>query len=254
MASAGKIDSLHQSFADRINDLTALRVAIQSSMEGWKRVVKGTTISFEMVCRQHTTTAERKRGGRCPVFQIDPNRDPFEDQPWAGWYEEWFCVQHKDFDLIGAGWTFFWGADGRLGREQEILRAEWDQVPETDDQKRYRRGGIAAQPHWHLDTGVMAGYSRPTPPVARSTEVIALEELASDASPSLVEIGQVSGIQELDISGMHLGMGGWRNHENHPRCWQTLLGANWNDLILWAEQTLRSARDQFSNVDVTHFP
>ncbi len=67
--------------------------------------------------------------------------------------------------------------------------------------------GIAAQPHWHLDTGVMAGYSRPTPPVARSPEVIALEEIVSDASPALLEIEPVSGIQELDISGMHLGMG-----------------------------------------------
>jgi hypothetical protein len=251
MASAGEIETLHHAFTDCISDLMAMHAAIRSPVEGWKRVVKGTKISFEMVCHEHTTAAERKRGGRCRVFPIDPSKQSLEDRAWAGWHEEWHCVQHNDFDLIGAGWTFFWGIDGRLRREQEILRAEWDQVPETEDQKRYCRGGVAAQPHWHLDTAIMAGYSRPAPRVARVAETVELEEIISDAGPALVEIGQPIGIQELDISGMHLGMGGWRNHDKHPRCWQMLVGQSWTDLILWAEQTLRSARDQFREVDVT---
>jgi hypothetical protein len=250
MASADNVEKLHNLFASSIRDLTALHPTIRSPIEGWKRVVKGTRVSFEMVCRGHTTTATRRKGGRCPVFPVSRQEQPFDDQAWAGWHEEWHCVQHNDFDLIGVGWTFFWGRDGRLGRDQEILRAEWDQIPETEHQK-YRRGGLVAQPHWHLDTAIMAGYSRPATQVAHAREAVELDEIVSDTRHALMEIGPPVGIQELDISGMHLGMGGWYNHDSHPRCWQMIVGEDWKNLVLWAGNTLQSARDQLRNVVVT---
>jgi len=249
MASDGEIEELHRALAHRIADLTAMNVAMRGPAEDWTRVVRGSSVSFEMTSADYTTVAERKRGGRCLVFPLN-RHELSEDQPWAGWYEEWYCLGRGDFDLIGLGWTFFWGVDGRLGREQEIFRAEWDQIRERDDQ-RHRRGVLAAQPHWHLDTAIMAGYSRPVirePPAIRSTE---LEEVPSDAGPALVEVASPAGIQELDVSGMHLGMGGWRNHDGHPRCWQVQFGERWSEVIVgWAERTLQSARDQFSEVRV----
>jgi len=249
MASVSRIERLHQTLENRIHHLTRMQVLIRCRVENWKRVVKGSTTSFDMVCRDYTATAERKRGGRCPVFR--PSRGPasLEDQLWAGWHEEWHCEQRNEFDLIGVGWTFFWGVGGRLGREQEILRAEWDQVPDAMDQF-HRRGGSAAQPHWHLDTGIMAGYSRPVSRQVPAGEPPVLEELASEIESALEEIGDSVGIQEIDLSGMHLGMGGWQNHNDHPRCWQRQVSEDWGELILWAERTLESARDQFGELKI----
>ncbi len=242
MASVSRIERLHQTLENRIHRLTRMQVSIRSRVENWKRVVKGSTTSFDMVCRDYMATAERKRGGRCRVFR--PSRGPasLEDQLWAGWHEEWHCEQRDEFDLIGAGWTFFWGVEGRLGREQQILRAEWDQI--------HRRGGFAAQPHWHLDTGVMAGYSRPVSRQVSASEPTVLEELTSDTESALEEIGDSVGIQEIDLSGMHLGMGGWQNHNDHPRCWQREVSEDWEELVLWAGRTLESACDQFGELKI----
>jgi hypothetical protein len=251
MASAGEIERFHYSLSDCIRELTAMRAAVQSSQEGWRRVQKGGRVVFDLLDPNHTAFAERRRGGRCPVFSVERNSEPLEDQAWAAWHEEWYCAQRNDFDLIGVGWTFFWGIEGRLGPDQEILRAEWDQVPETESQS-HRRGGNAAQPHWHLDTGLMVGYTRPISPAIRTAASGELEEVAPDVGSALIEIGRPTGIQELSLSGMHLGMGGWRNHGDHPRCWQMPIDHDWRGpIVLWAEQTLRLARDQFRCARVT---
>jgi hypothetical protein len=194
-------------------------------------------------------TADRKIGGQCPVFPIGGDPVLLEDQVWAGWHEEWYRDEHGVFDLVGVGWTFFWGVSGRLGCEQQVLRAEWDQVPDTQDQK-HRRGKIAAQPHWHLDTGIMVGYSEPVLRTEPMIELTELEEFAAEAHSDLEEIGGRSGIQDLDFSGMHLGMGGWENHDKHPRCWQVSVCEDWSAVILWAERTLQSACEQFRGAKV----
>ncbi len=50
---------------------------------------------------------------------------------------------------------------------------------------------------------------------------------------------------------MHLGMGGWEHEDEYPGCWQFGLTAELSELILWAERTLQSARDQFEELSVT---
>ncbi len=78
-----------------------------------------------------------------------------------------------------------------------------------------------------------------------------LEELPCITQPELEEIGEPVGLQELDLSGMHLGMGGWENHDAHPRCWQMEVSEDWQALVRWAERTLQSAREQFQAVRAT---
>ncbi|GAH57270.1 unnamed protein product, partial [marine sediment metagenome] len=39
---------------------------------------------------------------------------------------------------------------------------------------------------------------------------------------------------------MHLGMSGWQNAKEHPACWQSQIGNEWNELVIWAERVLRS--------------
>ena len=254
MASIGDIKTLHETLEKRLRNLTRMQFSIRSHDPDWEQAVKRSTttfgISFDMFCRGHTEFGQRKRGGRCPVFPLGQDPLSFEDQAWAGWHEEWYCNGRNVLDLIAVGWTFFWGIGGRLGREQEVLRAEWDQLPDAIDQS-HRRGGFAAQPHWHLDTDVMPGYSRPVSSQSRVDDSGVLEELPFDVESALEEIGDSIGIQQLDLSGMHLGMGGWENHEDHPRCWQKQVSEDWGELALWAERTLESARDQFRELKIT---
>ena len=159
MASIGRIETFHRTLVDHLHVVMGQRFSIRHG--NWKHVVKGSTISFDMVRDDYTTTAERTQGGRCPVFPLRP-APTFEDQVWVAWHEEWHCEQRGEFDLIGGGWTFFWGTEGRLGCEQEILPCGMGPSARPRG-SAHRRGGIAAQPHWHLETGMMAGYTRPIP-------------------------------------------------------------------------------------------
>ena len=101
------------------------------------------------------------------------------------------------FDLIGVGWTFFWGVEGRLNCEQEVLLRSGIRYP--TQRTRGTVAGALPQPHWHLDTGMMASYSRPIlreGPIIEPTE---LEELLVSTQPELEEIGEIVGLQELDL-------------------------------------------------------
>jgi len=250
MASCEEIETFHQFLANGLSNLTGLRLHVRSHKKNWKTVVRGFPVSFDMVCDDFSVIADRKIGGRCPVFPADRDRDWLKDQVWAGWHEEWYCERHKVFNLVGVGWTFFWGIAGRLGCEQQILRAEWDQVPNMPNQK-HRRSKIAAQPHWHLDTDIMVGYSAPVSRTDSIVQFTELEERSPETHSELEEIGGTLSIQLLDFSGMHLGMGGWKNHREHPRCWQVPIPQDWSVIILlWAERTLQSACEQFQGAKV----
>jgi hypothetical protein len=244
MTTVGNIESLQRKIEQRIASAIDNKVNIRTRDIGWKKAMNGSRIAFDMSCDKFPSTAQRKRGVRCPVFPLRSGFDLLEAQIWASWHEEWHCEKRGAFDLVGVGWTFFWGFDGRLGQETEIIRAEWDHVK--------HRGGFAAQPHWHLDSALMVGYTRPRPTPLPKREMSDLVELPQpEYSGRLIEIGESLEIQEVDVSGMHLGMGGWEHDDSHPRCWQFALTAELNELVLWAERTLQSARDQFMELKVT---
>jgi hypothetical protein len=244
MATPRDIQNFHMDIKRRIAELIGLRGAtIASSHEEWNRLSAGARILFEMYPGNNGTFAERQKGGRCPVFPLKASLADEENQAWAGWHEEWLCVKSRQYGLVGAGWTFFWGILGRLTKEQQIFRAEWDEAE--------HRGRLAPQPHWHMDTNIMVGYT-PTPSSRRSADIDGLVELPSipDCKSALCEISPPEGLQEISLGGMHLGMGGWSNHSNHPQWWQRHVGENWTALAEWAERTLRLAMDQLNELRV----
>jgi hypothetical protein len=240
MATVGNIESVQRRIERQIGSVIGRRTVIKPQNNAWKKATRASRIAFDMFCDGIPSTAERKRGGRCPVFPVTPDASALIDQVWASWHEEWQCEKKGDFDLVGVGWTFFWGVDGRLSRETEIVRAEWDHVK--------HRGGFAAQPHWHIDTEMMVGFTRPRSTQPSVNEPADLVELPRPESDGLVEIGESLEIQGIDVSGMHFGMGGWEHHDTHPRCWQSALTTELTELVLWAERSLRSARDQFQEL------
>jgi hypothetical protein len=242
MATSSDIQRFHVDIESRIADLIRLRrVTSNPQPKNWERVPAKTRILFDMFSRGCYDFAEREIGGRCAVFPLNASLADEENQAWAGWHEEWLCVKSREYALIGVGWTFFWGVYGRLSKVQQIFRAEWDET-------KYR-GRVAPQPHWHLDTNIMVGYTT-TPRVRRPADSESLVELPpiSDSQAALYEIFPAEGLQDISLGGMHLGMGGWSNHSKHPEWWQCRVGEDWNALADWAERTLQSARDQFEEL------
>jgi len=247
MPAAREIKYLHRRIAKRIRNILGHRIQIipAGRLTNWERAASHTIIRFYIVVTDDIGKQDfvlRDRGGRCPVFIVKQ----FTDQNrgvWAGWNEEWVSESGAEFGLIGASWTFFWGIEGQEQKAQ-ILRAEWDQIE--------RRGGIAPQPHWHVDSELVT----PLPIKYVATYDIGetpveLEELPVQIDQNgLEEIVTIEGLQGIDISGMHLGMSGWQNAEKHPACWQSQIGNEWDELVIWAERVLYSIIEQFDRLRI----
>ena len=243
MASSDEIAVLHSQWVERIRNVTGHSVRFRNLTESWEHVAVARNVAFDVVLAPYAVYAERKRGGRCPVFPLRCAPANSDDDAWAGWYETWVCQKRQHFDLIGAGWTFFWGMEHRLGRDQQVIRAEWDQAE--------HRGRLVAQPHWHVDTDIMVGYSTRHPSVPSvPREGAVLQELPAGLERQALEEISPNGVQELDLSAIHLGMGGWLNDVGHPTCWQRHVRGACVELLDWSERTLLLAIDQFREVRV----
>ena len=181
---------------------------------------------------------DRDLGGRTFVFRLVDQPEE-EATLWAGWYDQWRAVGDGTFNLVAMSWTFYWGVYYRP--RKAILRADWDSL--------HYRNQRAAQPHWHIDPGLLVDSYRPIvviashPPSALTESDDLLEHPPEEAG--LVEFPVPTGIQELSMKGMHLAMGGWNHANTHPGCWRYGLPTNWTDITKWVERTLTYAREQF---------
>lgn len=176
-------------------------------------------------------TAERDIGGSSVVFAL-PELDPLSGTVWFSWHEEWSPDGPRFLDLYTASLTFFWGRTGR--KKGQVLRAEWD----------HKDSGLAAQPHWHVDAAFLLELREMLPPPSIPIEF--QEEGTGDAPieeiPSSLPAN--TELREIDLSGLHLGMGGWENAAETPDWWQRRASTG-VALAIWAERTLSYARDQF---------
>lgn len=251
MKTSGALDGLHdwlsQKFKSRLGDE---RVTIVGAEKKWKEASASSRspakISFRFCDVDCSERVTRERGEAQVVFALC--RCP-EDQKclWFGWYDEWKKVGADSYLFVGASMSFYLGYAGR--DKTQILRAEWDSTA--------IRASNAAQPHWHVDTQLMVDFeSRSFLPIQRDDryQVVTeggLEELMpSQAENVLEELGASANersVQDLNMSGMHLGMGGWRNSSSHPACWQCPIEDH-AQLIDWADFTLASVCDQFVRV------
>lgn len=171
-------------------------------------------ISYRLVGRS-VKFVERNRGERSTAV-------PFTDNALVGLHSEWDRKQGK-YCLVGLSYSFF------LRRNYDsffpqLLRAEWDHV--------LCRGDGVAQPHWHIDSEVL--FEIPTSP--RSPPANEAEDLDSRSDT----------INE-DVSGIHLGMGGWtQNAEDSPRCWQNAVSPE--AVLRWTSALFTYMRQEFSRI------
>ena len=243
--TSDNINSLHNNVARVVREVTGthLQIVSTSHRKDWESARKGSVVSFEFEPHpEHPTFAltdyiERNRGRRTFVFCLitQEQEDP---TLWASWYEEWKVDSQQDdrFDLIALSWTFYWGVYNR--HRTNIIRADWDAL--------YVRSQGAAQPHWHVDPSLLVNsYTR----IRRAPDIDAADdtllELPHDYG-GLEEIGQApTGLQEVSLGGMHLGMGGWNHPGEHPSCWRRNLPTAWQEITEWVRKTLEYATDQF---------
>jgi hypothetical protein len=178
---------------------------------------------------------DRDRGGRAPVIPFFPPSDLLSSTVWMSWFERWDRDEGGALHVRNVSATFYWGVANR--KRKQLLRAEWDASDHSPV--------TAAQPHWQVDTELigdayMATVALPEMPSSDSLVELPLD----DNGRELVELTP-SGVHEISLSRLHLGMGGWQNASSHPACWKHNVGVNNSTLALWAERTLRHAADQF---------
>lgn len=206
----------HRDLAKRIGRHLEVAIGLDQFPENgdWANAAPGTTLEFGVLPERQELLeyADRRRGGRWPVVAYRATDSP-EPCAWLGWRDAWVANADGTFAFRTAGWTVFWGRPGALEKVQ-LFRAEWDIACGYQAE--------VAQPHWHLDRDLVLLIQSS----ARGTD------LSGDGEPFTAD----EGMQELDVSGPHLGMAGWQNRGQYPKCWQAALEAG--QLGEWSVKTL----------------
>jgi hypothetical protein len=227
------ISSLHTKLRIRLGEALRCDVTVrhETGTTNWHKAAPETNVRFELQ-PSNMEFGETALGpgpkARVHVFPLHPAPSspssatvpPPVAHAWVSWFEAWKKVRNTDFALVSAGWSVFWGFRGQ--DKIRVLRAEWD-PPQPDSPSNY------PQPHWHVDARAAPQTMVPSPGAIGAAP--ALEELAVPGSGP-----RLSGT--IDISRVHLGMGGWDNDSLAPACWQRTFSGDCNDLRIWSLNTL----------------
>ncbi len=224
--SAHGVDGFHERLARRAQRHVSLPLRIEQHPPGgnWRNAGRDRPVAFCAIAEDWLEFAERARGVRWPVCPLHPTAST-EPRAWLGWRDSWHSKGNRAFAFDGACWTLFWGRP-YVGEKAQLLRAEWD--GSTENATRF------AQPHWHFDREHVAPIQAPAGVAPRTgSALVELEELPTHPTNA----GTADEVmQQLDLSGIHLGMAGWNNDTRHPACWQPSLGVD--ELLDWATRTL----------------
>jgi hypothetical protein len=226
-----EINSLHRSLENAIKgvlEFAKLEIAQPQCGGDWSKASLRSYVVFELLYADtyQEQIAQRDMGGKCSVFGLHPKDASIElsSRFWVSWFEEWQVVARQDLHLCTAGWSVFAGPPDQ--QKQQILRAEWDQLPDTGSPR-------SGQPHWHLDR---------FPRIEAAADDTAGAAAPAEAALALVD--RVDGASEL--AGLHLAMGTWNGKRKHPECWQRQAGKT-DDLLIWGVRTLEYLQSELES-------
>jgi hypothetical protein len=230
MMKPTEIRLLHRSLEKEIRAaLEFAKLGIGQPLVGgdWSNAAVESRVVFELLYEgtHQQQTAQRERGGRCSVFALHANNaaDALRSRYWVSWFEEWQVkVARQDLELCTAGWSVFAGPPNQ--EMQQIIRAEWDQLPITGSQR-------SGQPHWHVDRYPQL-----------ETQAYDTTTVAAPGDATLMIASTVDGAQAL--AGLHLAMGAWNGKLDHPECWQRLASKT-DGLLTWGIKTLEYLKSEF---------
>jgi hypothetical protein len=217
VVSASKIKALHEGLEGAIRRELGDRVCIRLPSDYWKQGheadpeqswegVLSRLVYFELQPQNASLFDQAMSGpsGRvCAVVAVDEER-LYDPSCRLSWLETWNPVGGGEFELVAAGWQFYWGRFGPDRPKRLLFRAEWDHPR--------REGADAPQPHWHFHP-------------------VSLNAISTDPGAKLLK----------PFLRMHMGMAGWNNGDGYPDCWQWH-PEQWSDhdIVHWASKVLEA--------------
>ena len=225
-----EIQLLHTSLAIKVRDILEFAKLNISQPQGggdWRKAAFGSSVVFELLYAEtyQEQTARRDMGGSYSVFALHPEcaGDALSSRYWVGWFEEWQVrAARQDLGLRTAAWSVFAGPPNQ--QKQQIIRAEWDQLPSTGRT-------LSGQPHWHVDR---------FPPI--QTAVYEPAPVVAPVETNLLLVCGANGASEL--GRLHLAMGAWNGQQKHPECWQRCAKKP-EDVVTWGARTLQYLQSEF---------
>jgi len=237
LLAASTIEKFHTLLGTKLSEVFNFDVTIEEcgrrELSDWKR--SRNPVSFILRVRddpKRMRDVGRPGTRRDLVLQLEPDpNDQRSHRPlgwWIGWSEQWHprtaTQRQNQFAFHSAGWRLY--CTGKNNNDTLLVRAEWDRPNAVG----------AAQPHWHFHhrqrmdvTGLLQGGNV-------STDV--QDDSPLTASPD----------KDVDTTRIHLGMGGWCNDSQHPKCWQFPLGDVQKTVSGWAIATLKYMQSQVCHV------
>lgn len=237
---ASSINPFHEALAAEIAKILGYATTIKPEPPEWQDLADKRKANFHLFAQPRGLTLfpDRNERRRCPVLPLYRDRaEGLEATIWVGWEEEWISAGDGKFELVGGAWTFLWGYQ-TSPKQLQLFRANWDNTQ--------RRGGEAAQPHWHFDKELVSELYRKS----ADTDVGDYEEQANPEQvegEDLIELRGAVLLQPLSMAGIHLGMGGWTNPGTGYKCWQQVPDTLAN-LRQWAASALGHAKAQFDHL------
>ena len=243
IATRGQLDHFHLEVAGAFCGFVKQKLEIRPAggAGGWEDVLIGKHVFFELVPSD---------GGYFEIMHTEHGDDvllPFAAQNftntpiWTAWSEEWVKAEslgkkRSTWELVEFSLRFAVGSSGK--QKTLLLRAEWDNPSQ--------RGGLSAQPHWHIDPSLLdVGFWSPKPPALEGS----LQELPV-GSVTIDSLGaEPNRTAFWSISELHLGMAGWTAALESPKCWQLLV--DFEDLaksIEWLAKVLSYASTEFDRL------
>lgn len=232
-----KVEAFHNFLMKEFESLTSVSpLAMEAQQKNWKAIsLKSAKVLF-MAQGPGAEFAFTARGAHpTPCYPLQAGSSSDTACLWWAWREEWTTVDSGVLALVGAGFVFFWGVPSKRA---QVFRAEWDDATQ--------RGEARGQPHWHLDDKILAEASwvSSIPRLVSSSDVVEEEfeaiEAAVGADPldyTAIEGAETQqDLSVINVSGMHLYMGGWTHGKIAPKFWQPTLDLN--GLKDWAVRTL----------------
>ena len=238
MPTAGKIETFHRNLITKVMDVIGWEINISPSCPEWKAVKPTAKIRWSAF-PEGTTPVERAyrdQGDRVYVFSVKACADETDPRGWVTWSEKWVKNIKREFELLSAGWTAFWGSPYD-DQKVPVLRADWDQ---PDPDRTQRQQSEAGQPHWHVD--------RVIPVQDGGIGGQAVQRLEGEIEPVVSEdrLSLSRTVPALSMGKVHLSMGTWES-DAHPKCWQRSYDGDCDKLLDWAGKTLQYLQGQLGS-------
>jgi hypothetical protein len=230
MPSRAETGPYHNRVASDVRTILGERVAFHASEDEWYKVRDGSELEFELVpvdpLRSRTAMRLRREDStthRVSVFPLSASPSSRLGTFWVSWHETWLKRNSTSYVLLNAGWTLFEGLEHDRDKKQ-VLRLDWDQLP-------HRGSPRAGHPHWHFDHELF----------------VSAEPDKVEVQPGLVQVrteGPLVMARPVSVGSIHLAMGAWNEHEDHPRCWQRDYREDCQQLRDWCRKTLTYLKEQ----------